>query len=172
MKSLIPVFILGFVLLAIVLTARCTQKKMHEYETRNALKENENAGANDLSERHIMAEHFPDTIARRDGIRFRILKEGEGEKPIAGSLIRAHYEGRLLDGTVFDSSHSRGKPYEFTLLAGQVIRGWDETVIDMRKGEKRLIIVPSDLAYGERGRPPAIPARAPLVFEIELVDFD
>jgi FKBP-type peptidyl-prolyl cis-trans isomerase len=172
MKSLIPVFILGFVLLALVLTARCTQKKMHEYETRNSPEESENAGANALAERHLMEERFPDTIARRDGIRFRILKDGEGEKPIAGSQVRAHYEGRLLDVTVFDSSYSRGEPYEFTLLAGKVIRGWDESVIDKRKGEKRLIIVPSDLAYGERGRPPIIPPRAPLVFEIELVDFD
>lgn len=172
MKSLIPIFILGFILLAIVLAARCSQQKMHEYETRNATEQNENAGANDLAERRMMAESFPDTMARRDGIRFRILQEGEGEKPIAGSRVRTHYEGRLLDGTVFDSSYPRGKPYEFTLLAGQVIRGWDETVIDMRRGEKRLIVVPSDLAYGERGRPPLIPSRAPLVFEIELVDFD
>ena len=172
MKSLVPVLLLGFVLLALVLTARCTQRKMYEYETRHAPEQSENAGANDLAERRIMAERFPDTLVKRDGIRFRILQEGEGEKPIAGSRVRAHYEGRLLDGTVFDSSYPRGKPHEFTLLAGQVIRGWDETVIDMRRGEKRLVIVPSDLAYGERGRPPIIPSRAPLVFEIELVDFD
>lgn len=172
MKSLIPVLLLGLILLTLVLTARCSQRKMHEYETRKAAEESENVGANDLAERQLMAERFPDTVATRKGVRFRVLKEGTGNKPIAGSRVRAHYEGRLLDGTVFDSSYKRGEPYEFTLLAGQVIRGWDDTIIDMRKGEKRLVIVPSDLAYGARGRPPTIPPHAPLVFEIELVDFD
>jgi peptidylprolyl isomerase len=150
---------------------------MHNYEMREGSSENGDPGegntsANDLAERRMLAEKFPETVVEMNGIRYRVLREGEGAKPIAGSRVKAHYEGRLLDGTVFDSSYKRDKPFEFRLLAGDVIRGWDDSIIEMRKGEKRLIVVPSDLAYGERGRPPIIPPRAPLVFEIELVDFE
>lgn len=180
MKALVPVLILGLVLLALVLGARCSQRAMHDYEMRGVAQTegspagapaNPNSAPNDLAERELMAERFPDTLLSTTGIRFRILREGAGPKPIAGSRVRAHYTGRLLDGTVFDSSENGGPPYAFTLMKGEVIRGWDDTLIDMRKGERRLVVLPSRLAYGERGSPPVIPRRAPLVFEIELVDF-
>lgn len=82
-----------------------------------------------------------------------------------------HYKGTLQsDGTEFDASYNRGQPFTFTLGAGQVIRGWDEGLKDMCPGEARRLIIPSDMAYGDRGSPPVIPGGATLVFETLLVD--
>jgi len=173
MKSLLPIFALGLLLAVMVFSARCTQDRMHEYETRRSDPDgapaDSNTAPNELAERHMLEQLFPDTLQGLSGIRFKILRDGDGPQPIAGNHVRVHYTGRLLDGTVFDSSYSRNRPFEFTLLAGEVIRGWDQSVIEMRPGEKRLVVIPSRLAYGIRGRPPVIPPRAPLVFEIELV---
>ena len=83
-----------------------------------------------------------------------------------------HYTGRLLDGTVFDSSIERGEPLEFRAGTGRVIPGWDETVIDMQRGERRLIVIPPELAYGDRAVGGVIPANSFLVFEMELVSFE
>lgn len=168
-RSLIPVFIVGAVLALLVFSARCTQQKMHRYETR--VTGNPNSVANELAEKERMAQAFPDTLLHTSGLRYKILTPGSGPKPIAGSTVKAHYAGRLLDGTEFDSSYKRGEPFEFPLMAGAVIKGWDISLLDMQKGEKRLVVIPYKLGYGERGNPPDIPARAPLVFEIELVDF-
>jgi FKBP-type peptidyl-prolyl cis-trans isomerase len=174
-KPLVPIMILGGVLLVLVIAARFFQEEMRDYESRGASGDasaNPNTAPNDLAEQELMAKRFPDTLLATTGIRFKILREGTGPKPIAGSRVRAHYAGRLLDGTEFDSSIKRGEPFEFKLLAGQVIRGWDLTILDMHQGEKRMIVLPSRFAYGTRGDPPKIPPRAPLVFEIELVGFE
>lgn len=121
----------------------------------------------DLKKAHPKAK----LITTKSGLQYIVTKAGAGEKAGNGKKIKAHYTGKLLDGTVFDSSVKRGKPFEFTVGIGQVIKGWDEALSDMNKGEKRTLIIPSDLAYGPRGRPPVIPPGATLVFEVELVDF-
>jgi cyclophilin family peptidyl-prolyl cis-trans isomerase len=105
------------------------------------------------------------------GLQYVVLQEGSGPKPSRGTHIKAHYTGKFLDGKVFDSSRRRGKPLTFNVGVGRVIKGWDEALLDMRKGEKRLLVIPSQLAYGDRGYPPVIPPKATLVFEVELVDF-
>ena len=110
-------------------------------------------------------------VTLESGLQYEILTEGAGDKPSASSTVRTHYHGTLTDGTVFDSSVKRGVPFEFTVGKGQVIKGWDEALSDMKKGEKRTLIIPHALAYGERGRPPTIPPAATLVFDVELVDF-
>ena len=102
------------------------------------------------------------------GLQYEILEKGDGDKPQAGSQVRTHYEGRLIDGTVFDSSFHRGEPAVFGV--NQVISGWTEALQMMPVGSKWRIAVPSDIGYGEAGSPPVIPGDSALVFEISLID--
>ena len=97
------------------------------------------------------------------------LTVGEGAEATAGSTIVVHYTGWLTDGSKFDSSLDRNDPFSFKLGAGMVIRGWDEGFNGMKVGGKRQLVIPSDLAYGEAGRP-GIPPGATLIFDVELLD--
>lgn len=97
-------------------------------------------------------------------------KVGTGPAAKAGDTVRVHYTGRLLDGTKFDSSLDRNEPFEFTLGQGQVIKGWDEGVLGMKKGGKRRLTIPAEMAYGKMGSPPKIPPDAPLEFDVELIE--
>jgi FKBP-type peptidyl-prolyl cis-trans isomerase FkpA len=97
------------------------------------------------------------------------LLVGNGDEAKAGQTVSVHYTGTLTDGSKFDSSIDRGKPFEFQLGAGRVIKGWDQGVVGMKVGGKRKLTIPSDLAYGARGFPPVIPPDSTLVFEIELL---
>jgi len=98
---------------------------------------------------------------------------GEGEEAKAGDTVVVNYEGRLVDGTKFDSSYDRGKPFSFNLGAGQVIKGWDEGIVGMKVEGKRKLIIPPQLAYGEAGAGNGlIPPNSTLIFEVELVSID
>ena len=106
------------------------------------------------------------------GIIKRVYREGEGEEtPTTGDKVEAHYTGTLESGEKFDSSRDRGKPFEFNIGTGQVIKCWDEGFAMLTKGQKAILNCPYDVAYGERGRPPKIPAKATLRFDVELIDF-
>ena len=94
---------------------------------------------------------------------------GTGAQPQKGQIVVVHYDGRLTDGTKFDSSIDRGQPFEFTLGVQQVIPGWDEGVASMKVGGKRKLTVPPELGYGSRGAGGRIPPNATLVFEVELL---
>ncbi|TRY78345.1 hypothetical protein TCAL_13570 [Tigriopus californicus] len=89
-----------------------------------------------------------------------------------GDILKMHYTGSLEDGTEFDSSIPRGEPLSFTLGSGQVIKGWDQGLMGMCEGEKRKLVIPSDLGYGASGSPPKIPGGATLIFEVELVGIE
>jgi peptidylprolyl isomerase len=119
----------------------------------------------------LITKKWPGAVKTASGLRYVVLQPGEGEKPPRGTSVQAHYTGTLLGGGKFDSSYDRGRPIDFAVGTGRVIKGWDEAFLEMRKGEKRVLIIPPSLAYGERGRPPVIPPSATLVFEVELVDF-
>ena len=103
------------------------------------------------------------------GLQYEDTTLGTGIEATAGKTVEVHYTGMLADGTKFDSSHDRRKPFAFKLGAGQVIKGWDEGVAGMKIGGKRKLVIPHTLGYGERGYPPAIPAQAELTFEVELL---
>ncbi len=106
-----------------------------------------------------------------DSLFIVITKEGNGPKPQKGDKVKVHYTGYLLDGTKFDSSVDRNQPFEFELGQGRVIKGWDEGIAALHKGSKAKLIIPSKLAYGARGAGGVIPPYAPLVFDVELIDF-
>ncbi|MCS6916296.1 MAG: FKBP-type peptidyl-prolyl cis-trans isomerase [Chitinophagales bacterium] len=105
------------------------------------------------------------------GLYVAMEREGSGPVAASGNSVRVHYTGKLLDGTVFDSSRNPGRdPFEFRIGSGQVIAGWDEGLTHFRKGGKGLLLIPSRLAYGERGSGGVIGPNEPLVFEIECLD--
>ncbi|RPJ09711.1 MAG: peptidylprolyl isomerase [Spirochaetaceae bacterium] len=117
-----------------------------------------------------IAKRWPDLATTQSGLRYKILREGRGtEKPRMGTPVTVHYKGMLMDNTVFDSSYDRGEPATFSV--GQLIKGWNEALMDMRRNEKRLLVIPPELGYGSAGAGKEIPPNAWLVFEVELVSF-
>ncbi len=121
-------------------------------------------------EKREVENRWPDASVSSSGLRWVVERRGEGaESPVYGGKVTVHYRGTLLNGNEFDSSYRRGKPAEFSI--GQVIEGWNEALTHMKKGEKRLLIIPPELGYGERGYPGVIPPNSYLVFEVELLNF-
>jgi peptidylprolyl isomerase len=110
----------------------------------------------------------------QSGLEFQIIRPGKGEKPKRGQVVVVHYTGWLDDhgkpGKKFDSSVDRDEHFEFVVGIGQVIKGWDEGLMDMQKGEKRRLIIPAGLGYGSRGAGAIIPPNATLIFDVELFD--
>jgi FKBP-type peptidyl-prolyl cis-trans isomerase FkpA len=102
-------------------------------------------------------------------LKIEKLTEGTGEAARKGAAVTVHYTGWLTDGSKFDSSVDRDDPFVFVLGAGQVIKGWDEGVATMKVGDKVKLTIPHHMAYGEQGYPGAIPPKATLVFDVELL---
>ena len=120
----------------------------------------------------IVEKKWPDTKRTFTGLRYIILEPGDakGPTPRSGTMVSVDYKGMLLDGTVFDTS-SGGAPLKTRVDRDGLIDGWEEALQKMHKGEKWLLIVPPEMAYGARGKLPGIKRDATLVFEMELVDF-
>lgn len=113
-------------------------------------------------------QNFPNAKKTNTGIRYDILESGSGEKAKAGDMVSVLYVGRLLNGQTFDQVNDREKPFRFRLGRGHVIQGWDQVLQLMRPGDKWVVIIPSELAYGSRGTG-RIPRDATLVFMMELL---
>ena len=105
-------------------------------------------------------------------LEYVVVNEGTGKYPLSGNKVTVHYTGYLQDGSMFDSSVSRDDYFKFNVGMGRVIKGWDEGVLLMREGAKYRFTIPYDLAYGEAGYPPVIPAKATLIFDVELIKAD
>lgn len=148
------------------ISARDAQQMLNEYFANKQKEEAQSAIAEGAAylEQNGKREGV---ITTKSGLQYEVLTEGTGKQPGATDKVRCHYEGRLLDGTVFDSSYKRGEPADFGL--NQVIPGWTEGVQLMKEGAKYRFHIPYLLAYGEQGAPGAIPPYATLVFDVELV---
>ncbi|CCG53856.1 Probable peptidyl-prolyl cis-trans isomerase precursor PpiB [Flavobacterium indicum GPTSA100-9 = DSM 17447] len=130
-------------------------------------KEKEEKEKADAALKAKVMQEFANATTTASGLKYIVLQEGTGAQPTATSNVKVHYTGMLLDGKVFDSSVQRGEPISFGL--NQVIKGWTEGVQLMKEGAKYKFLIPSNLAYGERGAGGVIPPNADLIFEVELL---
>ena len=148
------------------MTAREAQVMLSEYFQK---KEKEQAEENIGKGKVYLEENGKreGVITTKSGLQYEVLTEGTGKSPMATDKVRCHYEGRLTDGSVFDSSYQRGEPADFGL--NQVIAGWTEGVQLMKEGAKYRFHIPYLLGYGERGAGASIPPYATLVFDVELI---
>ena len=108
-------------------------------------------------------------ITTASGLKYSDQVIGTGDTPQKGQTVTVHYTGTLENGKKFDSSLDRGKPADFRIGVGAVIKGWDEGLMTMKVGGKRRLVIPSKLGYGPQGRPPDIPGNSTLIFDIELL---
>lgn len=142
------------------------QRIMEEQIARDMLRAEQEE---DIMLEYLAAEGITEKPTK-SGLYYIETKMGDGPKVEAGNRVKVHYEGRLIDGTVFDSSYERGEPIEFVVGQGWVIPGWDEGITMMHAGGKATLVIPSYLGYGERGAGPTIPAFSTLVFDVEVVE--
>jgi len=149
------------------------QKEQYEKMQNEMNKQNENQLSIDLEilDNYLKSNNI-EAISTESGLRYVITEKGDGNKPTAGSKVKVHYTGTLLEGQKFDSSIDRGEPFSFDLGVGMVIPGWDEGIGYLSKGAKATLYIPSPLAYGPNGAGGVIPGNAILIFEVELIDFE
>ena len=139
---------LGTVIVAAIFAASCTGDAETDRATIEAAAE---TGENVMSEMSGPPPVTGETTTTASGLQLIAIEDGSGAMPQRGQVVQVHYTGYLTDGTKFDSSVDRGQPFEFPLGMGRVIRGWDEGLALMRVGDKRRLIIPPELGYGDRG---------------------
>ncbi len=127
-------------------------------------------GSSSVSQANLPKTGDPSVITTSSGLQYVDLVEGTGSTPQTGQTVVVHYTGTLENGTKFDSSRDRNRPFQFKIGVGQVIKGWDEGVGSMKVGGRRQLIIPSDLGYGARGAGGVIPPNATLIFDVELLE--
>ena len=118
---------------------------------------------------NIMSEENENVVTTDSGLKYVEITQGNGASPTNGQTVTVHYTGTLENGTKFDSSRDRNRPFQFKIGVGQVIQGWDEGVGSMKVGGRRKLIIPPELGYGSRGAGGVIPPNATLIFDVELL---
>ncbi len=176
MRSIFYLLLLGVILLTIALVVRSGMlaRKNPGAPINSAMREAlEQGGTPELpaADAAVIRQRYVNALRTSSGLLYIVRSPGTDGTPRIGDEVIAQYDGRLLDGTPFDSSYQRGVPFTFRVGTGSVIKAWDEAFLAMHRGEKRTLIVPYWLGYGLPGRPPKIPPKATLVFEVELIDF-
>ncbi len=145
-------------------------KVFKEEKEKTEIRKKEAAKKAKMAFSDYISENYPNAKKTDSGLFYVINQEGDGKKPTATSSVTVHYEGKLQNDQVFDSSIKRGEPITFPL--NQVIKGWTEGLQLMNEGGTATLIIPYELAYGERGRPPVIPPKSNLIFDIQLIKVD
>ncbi|MBD0268625.1 MAG: FKBP-type peptidyl-prolyl cis-trans isomerase [Cyanobacteria bacterium Co-bin8] len=125
--------------------------------------------ASSMTEENLSPTPEENLTTTSSGLQYIDLVEGTGAMPQTGQRVTVHYTGTLENGTTFDSSRDRGRPFQFNIGVGQVIKGWDEGVGTMRVGGQRKLVVPPELGYGARGAGGVIPPNSTLIFDVELL---
>lgn len=140
-------------------------------EAKKQKEEDEKANAGKIFAEWVK-KNYPTAKMTSSGLFYVVEKVGTGAQAMPGKTVKVHYKGMFTDGNVFDESYKRGEPLQFQLGTGQVIKGWDEGIALMKVGAKYKLLIPYKLAYGEGGYPGAIPPRANLVFDTELISVE
>ena len=161
------IVLLLFIGLAIYLGLRSNKKASEAVPSPSP--SDEISFANPTTAGSLSGEEVASGMQEPEQLGIEDLVEGTGEMAESGKKVTVNYLGTLTNGTKFDSSYDRNQPFSFNLGAGEVIKGWDQGVVGMKVGGKRRLTIPSSLAYGDNGIPGAIPGKATLIFEVELL---
>jgi FKBP-type peptidyl-prolyl cis-trans isomerase len=162
---------LGMIIgLILILANQPKTKTVEEFTNLDLSQSQPNTMTDQNNNPNITSEPIGSQITDVTELKVEDLTLGTGPQVKSGDTISIHYLGTLIDGTKFDSSYDRGQPFETQIGVGMVIPGWDQGIIGLQVGGKRRLTIPYQLAYGEEGVPGAIPPKATLVFEVELVE--
>jgi len=166
-KNISSLFLVFTLVLSVLILGGC--KKKTNVNVNDSII-NSNTAIEKNNNKNIINKN-EDSMMKKD-LQITDITMGSGPEAKNGNKIMVHYSGTLEDGTKFDSSYDRGQPFGFVLGTGGVIKGWDLGVLGMKTGGKRKLVIPADLAYGDRSPSPLIPPNSTLVFEVELLEVD